>query len=98
MRTRIAGLVLLFASACAPAPKPVAVAKPTPAATPKAEVAFPDEPWRKTAPEPRAIKSFEQPTIARFTLSNGIQVFLVESHELPTVSMSLVFDGGAASD
>ncbi|HVR82422.1 MAG TPA: pitrilysin family protein [Luteimonas sp.] len=38
------------------------------------------------------------PALQRATLSNGTQVILAERHDVPVVQMSMLFDGGYASD
>jgi zinc protease len=91
-----------------PAPTPVAPpvevapppqeAKPvTQTATPQ-ELAFPDEPFRKEQPAPAAPRPFRLPEIKPFALKSGIQVYLVEQHTLPIVSIDLSFDGGSVAD
>jgi predicted Zn-dependent peptidase len=59
---------------------------------------FPDEAFRAKQPTPGPEHSFKPPTIVTFPLKNGIDVYLVEDHSLPVVSMQLVLDGGAATD
>ena len=56
------------------------------------------EPWRTTVPEPGPAPTTPAPPVARFTLDNGLAVWLVESHRLPTVSASLVSRLGSAAD
>jgi zinc protease len=65
-----------------------------PEATPPASA----EPWRNTVPEPGPMPAAPAPPVQRFTLANGMAVWLVESHRLPTVSASLVSRLGSASD
>jgi zinc protease len=60
--------------------------------------AFPDEPFRATQPEAGAPRPFQLPAIKRFTLRNGIEVYLVQRHELPTLQMELQFRGGSVTD
>ena len=38
------------------------------------------------------------PQIKQWTLENGARVFYVESHEIPMVQVTAVFDAGAARD
>lgn len=59
---------------------------------------FPEDDFRQTIPKPGAQRPFNLPGITQFKLGNQIDVFLVERHELPTISMSLNFDGGQISD
>ena len=67
------------------------------AAAPQALV-FPDEAFRAHPPVAGAPRPFRLPPVQRFTLASGIEVYLVEQHTLPVVSMDLNFDGGAAID
>ena len=48
----------------------------------------------KGGPDP----SFTLPQLQRRKLSNGLDVLIVEHHELPVVTMNLVVRGGAAAD
>jgi len=70
------------------------------AGTKPAEAAPPPsaEPWRNTVPEAGPVPTTPTPPVQRFTLSNGLGVWLVESHRLPTVSASLVSRFGSGSD
>lgn len=72
-------------------------AKITQTATPQ-ELAFPSEEFRKQQPAPSEPRPFRLPTMKPFKLKSGIQVYLVEQHELPIVSMDLNFDGGSILD
>src|SRR3569623_577091 len=62
------------------------------------DLAFPDEPFRANQPAAAAVRPFTLPEVHRFALANGIQVYLVEQHHLPLVSLDLNFDGGALTD
>lgn len=62
------------------------------------ELAFPDEAFRTEQPKPGAPRPFRLPKVKPFKLANGIQVYLVEQHTLPIVSMDLNFDGGSVVD
>lgn len=79
-------LLLLSLIACAP--KPVTVVE-TVAAPP---------PYVPAEPTPLPARPFVVPAIGRATLSNGVQVSLVENHEVPLVSISLSFRAGAMTD
>jgi predicted Zn-dependent peptidase len=59
---------------------------------------FPEEAFRGQRPAAGAPRAFQQPPVTRFNLPNGIEVVLVERHELPTVTMDLVFPGGSVTD
>jgi zinc protease len=49
-------------------------------------------------PRPKPDPLFKLPQLQRRKLSNGLEVMLVEHHELPVVSMNLVLKTGAAAD
>ncbi|HYO92136.1 MAG TPA: insulinase family protein, partial [Pyrinomonadaceae bacterium] len=49
-------------------------------------------------PKPKPDPTFKLPAIQRRKLSNGLEVVLVEQHELPVVSMNLMLKTGAAAD
>ncbi|MEO8551244.1 MAG: pitrilysin family protein, partial [Kofleriaceae bacterium] len=80
---------------------PVPPAPPARIATQTAQpqnLQFPDEEFRAKQPAAAAVRPFQLPPIKPFTLANGIQVYLVEQHHLPLVSMDLNFDGGSLTD
>jgi zinc protease len=85
---RFSALVLL-AAACGPkAPPPAPVAPPPPA--PPAH--------RTSAPAPLAARPFVLPEAARGRLSNGLEVVVVENHEVPMVYVTLVHRAGSIAD
>lgn len=47
---------------------------------------------RSKLPEPAPAKSIQIGDFESFTLKNGLQVFVVENHKLPRITLSLVFD------
>jgi zinc protease len=49
-------------------------------------------------PKPKADPKLVLPAVQRRKLSNGLEVLVVEHHELPVVSMNLVMKMGAAGD
>ena len=59
---------------------------------------YPDDPFRATRPTATAPRAFQQPPLVRFNLPNGMEVFLIERHELPTVTMEISFPGGSVTD
>jgi predicted Zn-dependent peptidase len=67
---------------------------PDPPAAPQALV-FPDEAFRSQQPVTGAPRAFRLPPVKAFTLASGVQVYLVEQHALPLVSIDLSFDGGS---
>jgi predicted Zn-dependent peptidase len=70
----------------------------TQTATPQ-QLQFPEgEPFRLQQPQAGPPRPFQLPQVKPFRLDNGLQVFLVERHTLPLVSMDLNFDGGALRD
>jgi zinc protease len=112
LKSTLAAFLLLAAcgpkapsSSLALPPPPPATAEPEaapPAAAPAQpappELAFPAEDFRAKPPESGAPRPFDAPDIARYKLKNGIEVYHVERHELPTVSMDIVFPGGVVND
>ena len=70
---------------------------PTQTAQPQ-ELVFPDEAFRATQPPPGPPRPFQLPRPQAFKLASGVQVYLVEQHTLPIVSMDLTFDGGSEND
>src|SRR3984885_479582 len=54
--------------------------------------------WRKNPPQPGPQPKLALPEPRIFTLANGLKVYLVESHELPVFSASLVTLGGSEGD
>jgi len=54
--------------------------------------------WRKTAPQPGPQPKLSLPEPKIFTLANGLKVYLVESHNLPVMSASLITLGGSEGD
>ncbi len=49
-------------------------------------------------PKPKPDPPFSLPRVQRHKLSNGLEVLIVEQHELPVVNMNLVFRSGGAAD
>jgi zinc protease len=87
-----------------PEPSEAAVQPAAPEAAPAAAspalppLAYPDEPFRAHMPEPGSPPPFRQPQLEPFSLPDGIEVYLIERHALPTVSMELIFPGGSIDD
>jgi zinc protease len=109
-RLRIATLAIAFAftgAACQPkqtqTPKPI-TKTPEPTPEPKPEPA-PETP-AKNYPEPPApgpAKPVNFPAATNFTLSNGLEVYVVENHEVPVVAIQLgvragTMDAGHVAD
>ena len=74
---------------------PVLPAAAPPVADPNA---FPDEAFRASQPPGTQPRPFQLPGVQQFSLANGIDVYLVERHELPIISASLSFGGGDLDD
>ncbi len=87
-------------SASNPSPAPVVAAKPAESA--RAETALassePKTGGLYDMPKPQADPSLKLPQIQRRKLANGLEVLIVEQHELPVVSMDLVVKSGASDD
>ena len=82
-----------------PGEKVIPPAPPTPPTPDRAEIKVEDrEPWRKTMPVAGPAPAPALPTPKRFTLANGLTVYVVESHHLPIVTANLLFRSGSASD
>ena len=43
-------------------------------------------------------QTFKLPPFEKFTLKNGLTVYLMEQHEVPLIDVSVVFDAGAVQD
>ncbi len=54
--------------------------------------------WRKSPPKPGAPPTVHLPTPATFALANGLKVLVVEDHNLPVVSASLVSRAGSENN
>lgn len=53
---------------------------------------------RSKRPTPTAIAELKVPVPEQFTLDNGLQVYLLKTDTLPTVTMTFEFDVGAVTD
>ncbi|HEV8694393.1 MAG TPA: pitrilysin family protein [Lysobacter sp.] len=78
----------------APATKPAVI----PAADPKFKTVKTDVDRSKGVPQTRSFPDLKWPATQTATLSNGMQVVLVERHEVPVVQMNLEFPGGYSAD
>lgn len=95
----VAALGMLTTVACRPKeepkppePKPLPVANELATVNPNNGNVYPEPP---PPSEPRPVNF---PKIATFEASNGIRVFVVENHEVPTVSAQLVIRAGTMDD
>ncbi len=43
-------------------------------------------------------QTFQVPPYQKFTLKNGLTIYLMEQHEMPLINISAVFDAGAVQD
>ncbi len=78
-------------------PTVVVSAAPTPL-PPVPERQTPDAPFRQQAPGAGAEPTFSPPHWKRFKLKNGLDVFLVEFHELPLIDFNLMVKTGGAAN
>lgn len=85
------------AAAAEPAAK-AAAAEPAPQEPTPAGLTFPDEAFRGKAPAAGPPRAATTPKAERWKLANGLEVILVERHELPVVTLELVAEGGSAWD
>jgi zinc protease len=60
--------------------------------------AFPAEAFRAAQPAPTAERPFQLPAITRFAMGPAIDVYLMENHDLPVVSLELNLEGGGMND
>jgi len=82
-----------------PAPAVVITAPPAPPAAPGApERETPDAPFRQQAPTAGPEPTFTPPHWKRFKLKNGLEVFLVEFHDLPLIDLNLMIKTGGAAN
>jgi len=106
---RIIGIaVALAAAACGPRQATTTgtgeTSEPPPTfdgqAPPISDEGFPDEPFRAERPKAMAPRPFQLPPLKRFQIgkSDKVDVYLIEKHDLPTVSIDLEIDGGAMTD
>ncbi|MBU3678630.1 MAG: insulinase family protein [Candidatus Kapabacteria bacterium] len=83
--------------------KPTKPKKGTPAAVTPTKAQDPQpvqdvKPNLDVRPQPLAATSFEFPKYQEFNLPNGLHVYVIENHEQPMVTMSMVMRGGEAYD
>lgn len=75
---------------------------PTPTPAPKEqipELQFPqNEAFRAEQPKAGEPRPFQLPGVKQFKLKNGMKVYLIENHTLPTISVDMNFDGGSIAD
>jgi zinc protease len=58
----------------------------------------PDAPFRQLAPPPAPEPTFKPPKPKRFKLKNGLEVMLVEFHDLPLIDFNLMIKTGGAAN
>ncbi|MEO1269962.1 MAG: pitrilysin family protein [Myxococcota bacterium] len=88
--------LIVVASACTTPPTPQPPTTPTPPA-PTAPT-WPQEAFRTSQPKAGPEPEVTIPKVEPFLLDNGIKVYLVEDHDLPTVTMRLRLNVGAMHD
>jgi len=73
---------------------------PTPPAPPADNTPKPPaaEPWRNAVPQTGPAATAPLPAAQQFSLANGLQVYLIESHVLPIAVASLNSRSGSAAD
>ncbi len=77
----------------------VPVGSTSPAAGPSAPLAVDEQaPDRSKAPVPGDPPALKLPPTEKRSLSNGLPVWIVESHEVPVVNLTLIVKAGAAAD
>lgn len=82
-----------------PGEKQLAAEPPTPPAPAKvANTVESKEPWRNEIPKPGPVSTAPLPSAKRFTLPNGMPIYLVEAHNLPIVAAHLVVRSGSGTD
>ena len=100
-RTLTCAIALTFASqsGCKPKQEETVVPEPEPAPAP-APVAVAEPPQREymDPPPPSEPRPVQFPEIQSFTTSNGLQVYIVENHEVPLVTAHLVIRAGSMDD
>ncbi len=85
------------AGASAPAAPPPATPGPAPASGPAVRET-PDAPFRQQPPTAGPEPTFTPPRWQRFKLKNGLDVFLVEFHDLPLIDFNLMIKTGGAAN
>jgi zinc protease len=63
-----------------------------------AQAAIAQEPDRNTPPQPGPAPEFSVPAIQKFTLPNGLTVYLMEKHQVPLVQINLLVRAGSSMD
>ena len=82
-----------------PGEKVLPPAPPTPPPPPPSTARVESkEPWRKEVPAAAAASTAPLPAAKRFELANGLNVYLIESHVLPIVTVQLAVRAGSSSD
>lgn len=72
-------------------------------AKPKPDAPAPDDPWANRGdliqtPATKAPAALDLPPVERFTLKNGLQVFVIKSDRLPVATMQLAIKAGRADE
>lgn len=59
---------------------------------------YPDEAFRSERPKPLPVEDLSPPSVTRFKLESGLEVYFVPDTKLPVLFMSFEFDLGGVSD
>ncbi len=79
--------------------EPVEPVQPVEPAEPAAPaLVWPEEPYRAERPAVGPARPLQLPEMQTFDLKSGVKIYLVERHDLPTLTVDLVFDGGSIDD
>ncbi len=95
--TRVIALVIALVSATGCTTRTTVTYEPV-QVTPTAPAAAMVAPDRTSPPGLEPVPQLRLPQIQRFTLSNGMNVLLMEKHDLPLVQANLVIDAGNVND
>jgi zinc protease len=93
-----AALAVATAAACGKKQEPVVIPEPTPEPPPPEPVVEAPKRIYQDPPTPTSPRPVQFPDIQSFTAANGLQVFVVENHEVPLVSVQLVVRAGTMDD
>ncbi len=84
-------------TACKPAPTVTPPVEPTPVVTPTPVAEAPKRVYQDP-PAPTEPRPVQFPDLQKFTTKNGMDVYVVENHEVPLISAQLVVRAGTMDD
>ncbi len=90
--------VALLSAACASAPKPAPATPSAPLEGATTLAVEPSQPEKQEPPKSAAPRDIAFPEIHHITLENGLTLDVVQTSQLPVVSMELVIQSGSAAD